>query len=105
LKRDPNVLKWKPAHGQFRIIYDGGRNYHPDFIVETHTGRFVVELKREDWKEDENVRRKAKAAALWCQHASALVAAKPFSYLLFPLQGFGPQYAFATLRAQYRVEH
>ena len=102
LERDPDVLKWlKPAHGQFRIIYDGGRNYHPDFVVETHTERFVVELKREDWKEDEVVRRKAKAAALWCQHASQLVAAKPFSYLLIPHQGFGPQYTFATLRAQY----
>ncbi len=102
LERDPDVLKWlKPAHGQFRIIYDGGRNYHPDFVVETHTERFVVELKRADWAEDEPVRRKAKAAALWCHHASQLVTAKPFSYLLIPHQGFGPQYTFETLRAQY----
>ena len=77
---------------------------HPDFVVETHTERFVVELKREDWKADENVRRKAKAAALWCQHASTLVEAKPFSYLLIPHQGFGPQYASATLQAQYVVK-
>ena len=69
--------------------------------METHNERFVVELKRADWAEDEPVRRKAKAAALWCQHASALVKAKPFSYLLIPHQGFGPQYTFATLRAQY----
>jgi type III restriction enzyme len=102
LERDPEVVKWlKPAHGQFRILYDGGKHYHPDFVVETQTERFIVELKREDWKEEESVRRKAQAAALWCQHASAIVKEKPFSYLLIPHMGFGPQFAFATLRKQY----
>jgi len=35
LEDDDDVLKWmKPASGQFRIEYQNGQNYEPDFVVE-----------------------------------------------------------------------
>jgi len=35
LEDDGDVLKWmKPASGQFRIEYQNGQNYEPDFVVE-----------------------------------------------------------------------
>lgn len=46
-------------------------------------------------------RRKTKAAVLWCRYASQVVASKPFSDLLIPHLGFGPQFAFETLKRQY----
>jgi type III restriction enzyme len=105
LERDDDVLKWlKPAVGQFVIEYDHGKRYFPDFVVETRTERLIIELKREDWKEDPTVETKARAAARWCHYASQVSAengGKPWAYLLIPHQGFGPQSTFAALRAQY----
>ena len=99
------MLKWlKPAAGQFVIEYDHGKRYFPDFVVETTTQRLIVELKREDWKEDPGVEAKARAAARWCHFASQAAAefgGKRWAYLLIPHNCFGPQSTFAFLREQY----
>lgn len=105
LERDDEVIKWlKPAAGQFVIEYDHGKRYFPDFVAETHTERVIIELKRDDWKEDPTVDAKARAAARWCHFASQAAAhegAKPWAYLLISHQGFGPQSTFVMLRSQY----
>lgn len=105
LERDDDVIKWlKPAPGQFVIEYDHGKRYYPDFVVETRSERLIIELKREDWKEDPTVETKARAAARWCHYASLASmehGGKPWAYLLVPHQGFGPQSSFGVLRAQY----
>lgn len=88
LENDTAVLKWvKPAKGNFQISWRGGQLYEPDFVVETETGRFLVEVKRADLLQDSEVLAKAGAAQTWCEHATAHAiecASKPWTYILVP---------------------
>ncbi|MDN2675222.1 DEAD/DEAH box helicase family protein [Janthinobacterium sp. SUN026] len=88
LEDDADVLKWmKPAPGQFRIEYEGGRFYEPDFVVETHTQCILIEPKRADQIELDEVISKARAAVRWCLYAnqhSEVNGGKPWVYLLIP---------------------
>jgi type III restriction enzyme len=86
LERDVTVEKWfKPGKGVFQIRYGRDRNYEPDFVVETETEKLLCEPKRADQLNDVTVLAKARAAALWCGHASTHEQAhngKPWRYLL-----------------------
>ena len=89
LERDKTVLKWlRPAPTQFYIYWQrNARRYQPDFVVETETAIYLVEVKRDDQIETEEVRQKAEAALLYCQKASDYTArndGKPWRYLLIP---------------------
>lgn len=88
LEDDENVIKWmKPAPGQFRIEYKNGQNYEPDFIVETHDQLIIIEPKRHDQLEQQDVLDKTRAAVRWCGFANEHVkenGGKPWSYLLIP---------------------
>jgi type III restriction enzyme len=84
LEKDPEVLKWyKPGNDDFKIHYTGESTYKPDFVVETHTGKFLCEPKRSTDLEDKDVQAKARAASQWCDRASR-ESAKPWKYLLIP---------------------
>jgi type III restriction enzyme len=91
LEDDDDVLKWlKPAPGQFRIEYSRGRNYQPDFVVETKDGKYIIEPKRADQIGLEEVQEKAAAARQWVGFANKHVASyggKPWEYLLVPHNG------------------
>jgi type III restriction enzyme len=86
LERDATVEKWfKPGKGVFQIRYGRDSNYEPDFVVETETEKLLCEPKRADQLNDATVLAKARAAALWCSHASTHEQAhngKPWRYLL-----------------------
>lgn len=86
LERDATVEKWfKPGKGVFQIRYGRDSNYEPDFVVETETEKLLCEPKRADQLNDATVLAKARAAALWCSHASTHEKAhngKPWRYLL-----------------------
>ncbi|MEF8690360.1 UNVERIFIED_CONTAM: DEAD/DEAH box helicase family protein [Comamonas sp. A-3] len=89
LERD--ALKWfKPAKGQFQIYYKLGSEqpeYIPDFVAETDSMIFMVETKKRDDLNSDEVKAKAAAAAKWCTHASnhaATVGGKQWRYLLVP---------------------
>lgn len=88
LEDDPDVLKWmKPAPGQFRIEYLSGKNYEPDFVVETRQACFLIEPKRADQLTQGETKDKARAAVRWCGYASrhaADIGGKPWYYLLVP---------------------
>jgi len=88
LEDDPSVLKWmKPAPGQFRIEYANGRNYEPDFVVETQDACLMIEPKRVDQLQQSDVMDKATAAVRWCTYASDFAEqneGKPWFYLLIP---------------------
>ena len=80
----------------------GEESYEPDFVVETESALYLCEPKRASELDDDEVQAKARAAAVWCRHASA-VAAKPWSYLLVPhdaitdnktMQGLAASYTF-----------
>ena len=89
LERD--ALKWlKPAKGQFQIYYKLGSEqpeYVPDFVAETDSTIFMVEIKARGDINTQEVQAKAAAAVRWCKHASdhaVSVGAKCWKYLLVP---------------------
>lgn len=88
LENDDNVLKWiKLGREDFRIYYRSDEAYEPDFVVETKTDKYLCEPKRADQMKQEDVLAKAKAAVVWCQHATAhekTYGGKSWSYLLIP---------------------
>jgi len=89
LDDEPTVQKWmKPAPNQFRIEDADGHPYQPDFVVETHTERLILEPKRRDLVDDPDVVRKTRAAVLWChiatEHHAKKVGEKPWRYAIIP---------------------
>ncbi len=62
-----------PTSRDIRIYYKSGsvdREYEPDFIVETKSGKWICETKKASDISDAEVQAKAQAAALWCRHAT-----------------------------------
>ena len=94
LERDDDVHLWmKPGPGQFKIYDADGGAYQPDFVVETAREKLIIETKRKSELEDLDVRRKAKAAVLWCMIATKHAATqneKPWRYLLVPEDAVQP---------------
>ena len=101
LEDEPSVLKWlKPPKDVLKIYYYQEEVYQPDFVVETETARYLCEPKRASEMTDEVVLLKAKAATLWCQHAST-VSDKPWHYVLIPHDAITHTAAFKTLLGVY----
>jgi type III restriction enzyme len=85
------ALKWfKPAKGQFQIVYKFGADnpeYQPDFVAETDSVIYMLEPKAKNEMADADVVAKKDTAMKWCKHASDYAAAykgKPWEYLLIP---------------------
>ncbi len=83
------AIKWfKPAKGQFQIIYKSGADhpeYQPDFVAETDTVIYMLEPKAKNELSDPDVVAKKDAAVKWCQHASDYAKTyqgKQWEYLL-----------------------
>ncbi|MCU1324355.1 MAG: type restriction enzyme res subunit [Acidobacteriaceae bacterium] len=103
LEDEHSVLKWlKPPKDVLRIYYYQEEVYQPDFVVETETDRYLCEPKRASEMTDEVVLLKAKAAILWCRHAST-VSDKPWHYVLIPHDAIGHSASFAVLIRLYRM--
>ena len=105
LEDDETVLKWmKPAAGKFKIEYQSGQRYEPDFVVETETDCLLVEPKRSDEIDDPIVQAKKKAAQQWChfanEHATE-VGGKPWRYLLIPHNEILPNSSVSGLSAKF----
>lgn len=58
-------------------------NYYPDFVVDTESVIYIIELKAENEIKDEDVIRKAKAACDWCKKVSEFTGQK-WEYRLIP---------------------
>lgn len=105
LEDDESVLKWmKPAAGKFKIEYQSGQRYEPDFVVETETDCLLVEPKRSDEIDDPIVQAKKKAALQWCYFANehaAEVGGKPWKYLLIPHDEILPNSSVSGLSAKF----
>lgn len=88
LEKDSSVRLWmKPGPNQFKIFDNHGAPYQPDFVVETNTGKLIIEVKRQSEMTAAEVLRKADAASLWCHvatQAGAKSSEKPWHYLLVP---------------------
>jgi type III restriction enzyme len=86
---DRGAEKWfKPAKGQFQIIYQEGHQhceYVPDFVAETSDTIYMAETKARNELDDPIVLAKKKAAEQWCAHATEFnktLGRKPWKYLL-----------------------
>jgi type III restriction enzyme len=103
LEDETSVLKWlKPPKDVLKIYYHQEEAYQPDFVVETATKRYLCEPKRASEMSDEVVLLKAKAAVLWCQHAST-VSEKPWEYLLIPHDEIAANSTFATVAQRHKM--
>ena len=103
LEDEPTVLKWlKPPKDVLRIYYHQEEVYQPDFVVETEAARYLCEPKRAIEMTDEIVLLKAKAARLWCDHAST-ISDKPWRYVLIPHDAIDQSATLSTLIARFQL--
>lgn len=88
LENDSTVIKWmKPNARDLRIEYHNGKNYEPDFVVETKDAKYICEIKRASEIDDKIVLSKQQATNNWCAAATQHAIdhnSKKWYYLLIP---------------------
>jgi type III restriction enzyme len=108
MENDPDVLKWtRPSSSDLPIHYESDAVYEPDFVVETKKAKYLCEPKSAAEMDDKVVLAKARAAALYCRHATEHERkhdGKPWSYLLIPHDVIFDNKTLAGLAAAYRFE-
>lgn len=84
LEEDPDVVRWiKPPLNQLGIFWQAGQQYSPDFLVETTTGKYMIEVKASNEAQDRDVLAKAREGIKWCRYASVADSdKKPWQYHL-----------------------
>lgn len=71
LEEDPDVIRWiKPPLNQLGLFWKAGQQYNPDFLVETTTGKYMVEVKALNEVNNEEVVSKAREGIRWCTFAT-----------------------------------
>lgn len=71
LEEDPDVIRWiKPPLNQLGLFWQAGQQYNPDFLVETTTGKYMVEVKASNEVTSDDVVKKAREGIKWCRFAS-----------------------------------
>lgn len=71
LEEDPEVIRWiKPPLNQLGLFWRAGQQYNPDFLVETATCKYMIEVKAANEVESKEVIAKAKEGIKWCKFAS-----------------------------------
>lgn len=71
LEEDPDVIRWiKPPLNQLGLFWKAGQQYNPDFLVETSSRKFMVEVKAANEVTQEEVVSKAREGIKWCEFAS-----------------------------------
>lgn len=71
LEEDPDVIRWiKPPLNQLGLFWKAGQQYNPDFLVETTTGNYMVEVKALNEVTNEEVVSKAREGIRWCTFAT-----------------------------------
>lgn len=107
LEADPDVQNWlRPAPQEFNITYNHGRNYEPDFVVETEKSIYLVEVKGEDKLTDADVIAKKKRGIQYCEVASRWGKAngyKEWRYLFIPSKQVLPNSSFMQLARQFHA--
>lgn len=84
LEDDTEVLKWVRPPANQMPIYSRGSTYNVDFVAETATNRYLIEVKARDELGTDDTKEKARAAIGWCQVATATKGGKPWSYAVIP---------------------
>ena len=106
LETDADVQNWlRPHPKEFNITYNHGRNYEPDFVVETESTIYLVEVKGEDKLNDPDVIAKKKRGIQYCEVASRWGKAngyKEWRYLFIPSKQVMPNSSFMLLAKRFR---
>ncbi|WP_144754104.1 DEAD/DEAH box helicase [Bartonella saheliensis] len=107
LEDDAQVLKWmKPARGFFKIEYDKGSTYEPDFVVETKDAKYLCEPKKASEIQNAIVLKKREAAVQWCCYATRYAAtygSKKWHYVLIPHDAIKANSSFEGLCAEFTI--
>ena len=84
LEDDEDVVRFiKPPLNQLGLFYRAGKQYIPDFLVETKNCKYMVEVKAANQVNNEDVQEKARAGVKWCECASKVDAdGKEWKYRL-----------------------
>ena len=108
MESDADVEKWlRPSPTQFDLKYldeTGTHAYEPDFVAETGSACYLVEIKGEDKLEDKSVLAKKSRGARYCRVASSWAETsgrKPWRYLFIPSQKVTGSATFSHLASQY----
>ena len=105
LERDQDVKNWlRPAAQEFKLTYNNGNQYHPDFVVETENMIYLTEVKGEDKLNDPDVIAKKKTGIRYCHIVSDWAKAsgyKEWRYLFIPSQQIRSNSTFKNLAAQF----
>jgi len=108
VERDNDVINWlRPAPRQFNITYNHGRNYEPDFVVETDDTIYLVEVKQEDKINNPDIIAKKKRGIQYCQTVTRWSEAnsrKPWKYLFIPSKQVLPNTTFQIIVKRFVVE-
>ncbi len=84
MEDDSAVLKWlRPPLDQLPI-YFGGRPYNADFVAETGSMKYLLEVKERKAIYEGDVLAKARAATKWCEAATKADRQKPWEDRLIP---------------------
>lgn len=71
LEEDSGVVHWiKPPLNQLGLFWKAGQQYNPDFLVETTTDKYMVEVKALNEVDSPEVVAKAREGIKWCRFAS-----------------------------------
>lgn len=84
LEDDADVIRWiKPPLNQLGLFWQAGQQYNPDFLVETSTIKYMVEVKAKNEVKNPEVIGKAKEGIKWCKYATMVdFDKKPWEYKL-----------------------
>ena len=71
LEDDKDVIRWiKPPLNQLGLFWQAGQQYNPDFLVETPTTKYMIEVKAKNEVNNPDVVGRAKEGIKWCKYAS-----------------------------------
>ena len=108
LERDADVKNWlRPSAKEFNLTYNNGKQYWPDFVVETEDLIFLAEVKREDKLNDPDVIAKKQTGIRYCRIVSDWAKAngyKEWRYLFIPSQQVHFNSSFKFLAASFTEE-
>lgn len=107
IERDEDVLNWlRPSPKEFNITYNHGKNYEPDFVVETEDTIYLVEVKAEKDLNDPDVIAKKKRGIQYCEtvtHWSEANGYKPWKYLFIPANQIYSNSTFMMIAKKFAV--
>lgn len=102
LEDDSEVTRWlRPAMSQFQLYWKrNSQRYIPDFVVETKSAIYLVEIKAERDIDDAEVLEKAEAGKKYCEAATnynIVNRGKPWKYVILPHTAISPSMSFEQL--------